>query len=392
MRTTPLHMAMAWALATGLSARADSDAVVILPEVDVRSGPSINYYPTGKLRKNDRVRVLEDKDGWLAIKPPPGSFNWIEGRFLDPQRRGPTSPVQQDDVKIMIGSAVYNGKPTVCSKFPLPKAAQVVILGDPITDAEATWWPIQAPPTEVRYISAEAIKDTKTVQQPPGPSSLAMSPLAPSSAANSSGPASQDSLWLKAEEAEREGRLADAQALYGKLAQETKDNDLRVHCYNRLQFLQERLRAAAPVTVNYPPRGGDPRIPAAADGFRQPAQPTNALVQQSPSIYTFTPVPTPPAALAVQPSAAGPGPAPPAPAQPSSVTLPGYLRRSTVPYGNGELYSLEDSQGRQLAYVTSSTLDLKPYLNRYVQLQGILVHDPMLTTNLMTVTGATPLR
>src|SRR5690349_9711739 len=46
-------------------------ATVIVPDVEVRSGASAQFYPTSKLRMNDRVQVLREvnKD-WLAIKPP----------------------------------------------------------------------------------------------------------------------------------------------------------------------------------------------------------------------------------------------------------------------------------------------------------------------------------
>src|SRR5438093_11253586 len=53
-------------------------ASIATPEAIVRSGPSPEFYATGKLRQGDAVRVVgEEVTGWLAIVPPAGSFSWI---------------------------------------------------------------------------------------------------------------------------------------------------------------------------------------------------------------------------------------------------------------------------------------------------------------------------
>src|SRR5207253_6389516 len=54
-----------------------AEMTVTVSEVEVRSGPTKEYYPTGKLRYGDRVLVIresKDQPGWLAIRPPHGSF------------------------------------------------------------------------------------------------------------------------------------------------------------------------------------------------------------------------------------------------------------------------------------------------------------------------------
>src|SRR5437764_628302 len=57
---------------------------VTVPEAEVRCGPgdTPQMYVTSRLRKGDRVEVVKELDGgWLAIKPPTGSFSWINMRF-----------------------------------------------------------------------------------------------------------------------------------------------------------------------------------------------------------------------------------------------------------------------------------------------------------------------
>ena len=43
-------------------------AIIRVPEVPVRSGPSTKgYYATSMLHKSDKVRVVKQEDGWLYI-------------------------------------------------------------------------------------------------------------------------------------------------------------------------------------------------------------------------------------------------------------------------------------------------------------------------------------
>ncbi len=56
-----------------------AEAVILQPEVEVRSGPSKQFFATSKLKQNDKVLVLrESKEapGWLEIVPPTGAFSW----------------------------------------------------------------------------------------------------------------------------------------------------------------------------------------------------------------------------------------------------------------------------------------------------------------------------
>src|SRR5579859_2126999 len=59
---------------------------VNLPEAEVRSGPSTEpaFYPTNRLHRGDPVEVVgEVPGGWLKIRPPEGSFSFVNARFLE---------------------------------------------------------------------------------------------------------------------------------------------------------------------------------------------------------------------------------------------------------------------------------------------------------------------
>src|SRR5437867_13382822 len=62
-----------------------AEAVILQPEVEVRSGPSKQFFATSKLKQNDKVLVLrESKEapGWLEIMPPQGSFSWVNANSV----------------------------------------------------------------------------------------------------------------------------------------------------------------------------------------------------------------------------------------------------------------------------------------------------------------------
>ena len=95
-------------------------ATVKVPEAEVRSGAgaSAELYATNRLHKGDKVEVVKElQGGWLAIKPPPGSFSWINSRFV--KEAPPGKPmwvvVAHPEVRVplLMGSDVHADKPTV---------------------------------------------------------------------------------------------------------------------------------------------------------------------------------------------------------------------------------------------------------------------------------------
>jgi SH3-like domain-containing protein len=51
---------------------------VEVDRVNVYAGPREDYYPTSFLSRGESVTVYEQtEDGWLAIRPPKGSFSWL---------------------------------------------------------------------------------------------------------------------------------------------------------------------------------------------------------------------------------------------------------------------------------------------------------------------------
>jgi hypothetical protein len=137
--------------------------VVILPEVEVRSGGTTSFYATGKLQQGQAVQVVrESKEypGWLAIKPPPGSFSWINARFVEETGPYLGKVVADPDTQVPVypGSLVSNQTPNV-EIAKLGRGSLVTILpGPPNFTSTGKWVPIAPTPQEVRYLPASAVK------------------------------------------------------------------------------------------------------------------------------------------------------------------------------------------------------------------------------------------
>src|SRR5262249_43396851 len=127
MRATRLLARIALMLASGLPAAAPSPGPVgeaaSVPEGPVRRGPRPTYYATGKLHQGDPVKVVKEENGWLAIVPPPRSFSWINGLFIERHGQSPVATVLGDKVKVRVGSNLTDKKPDVES-VELPRGSQ----------------------------------------------------------------------------------------------------------------------------------------------------------------------------------------------------------------------------------------------------------------------------
>ena len=91
-RKPVIAFALMVAFGCGLAAQASQDASpftayigeITEDRVNVRSGPSTNYYVVTKLGAGDRVRVVDKGEGkWLAVAPPKGAYSVISSEVVD---------------------------------------------------------------------------------------------------------------------------------------------------------------------------------------------------------------------------------------------------------------------------------------------------------------------
>ncbi|MEX0977634.1 MAG: SH3 domain-containing protein [Pirellulales bacterium] len=129
-------------------------AYVCTTDVYVRSGPGRDYYPTAKLNKGEAVEVYRhDPGGWLAIRPPRGSFSWVSSRHLDVQEDN-LAVVNSQRVVARVGSAFSDVRDVI--QVRLDKDEPVELLEPPTP--EVPWCRIAPPPGEFRWIFAKYIE------------------------------------------------------------------------------------------------------------------------------------------------------------------------------------------------------------------------------------------
>jgi hypothetical protein len=375
------------------------DALITVPEAEVRSGPSSSedFYPTSQLHRGDRVRVVEEKGDWLVIEPPLGSFSFIQDRIIKPNEDGITAAVGTTEAWVRVGSILDKKKMNV-QHLKVKEGTQVVILDkNPIYADDGVWIKIQPPPGDYRFIPASAVKPSPQVPavSPAQPASTPVSIARPEVASPQA--ATGDSLWYQAEQAERAGNPAEAERLFAKLANETGDHDLKIRCYNRIHFLREGRRPSYPPGYQpgrpneayYPNVAGQSRLyPTSANPYGQPGSPYT-LTGRASSQYTYTREIPVTAAGQVGPVGYGQNPAPVPSCQWSGW---GWLRRAPFFVDNKPAFVLENSQGLPRLYVTAQAgVSLESYVNRSVNLYGKMTYRGDLRTNYMTACRLTPL-
>jgi len=122
----------------------------------VRSGPSDNYYITGKLAKGTPITVVGIKFEWLKIVPPEGSFSVVARNLVTRDANATTGRINADNVNIRAGSSVVPLKVTVQCK--LPKGTDVTIVGE-----DDAYYQIKPPADAYLYVSQKFVDPLKQV-------------------------------------------------------------------------------------------------------------------------------------------------------------------------------------------------------------------------------------
>jgi uncharacterized protein YraI len=127
------------------------EAYVNSDDVYVRSGPGRDYYPTDKLRKGDTVDVYRhDPGGWMAVRPPRGSFSWVSSRHLD-LLEDELAAVNSQRVVARVGSALSDVRDVI--QVRLERDEKVELLEPPTGDSP--WCKIAPPAGEFRWVFAK---------------------------------------------------------------------------------------------------------------------------------------------------------------------------------------------------------------------------------------------
>lgn len=139
-----------------------AQTTIVAPQVDVRSGPTDKFYPTLQLHQGDPVLAVglcKEQPGWLEIRPPEGSFNWINAKYV--KQMGPWAVVIDDDAKFeapaLVGSRDFKDKPNKQAKRGYLAGSILQIVSEKFVDGADVWLPVKPDARDVRYIPATAV-------------------------------------------------------------------------------------------------------------------------------------------------------------------------------------------------------------------------------------------
>jgi hypothetical protein len=143
------------------------EAVVASDNVQVRSGKGDQFYPTGVLKRGDRVTVYRhDPGGWCVIAPPPGSFSWIAGehvRRLDEAR----GVVTANNVIVRLGSTISDAYNVYHSELSTDDVVEILGERTLVIDGRLkALYKIKPPRDEYRYVPGHVIRPVDPSHQP----------------------------------------------------------------------------------------------------------------------------------------------------------------------------------------------------------------------------------
>ena len=100
-------------------------------DVYIRSGPGTQYYNCGKVKKDDKVKVVGNKFSWLQIVAPAGSYSWISKQYVQIDAQNKTSAtVIGDAVRVYAGSDEVQPMHSTSMQLKLNKGDKITIVGE----------------------------------------------------------------------------------------------------------------------------------------------------------------------------------------------------------------------------------------------------------------------
>lgn len=146
-------------------------------EASVRSGPGELFYETSRLSAGDAVQVFSiSETDWCAIRPPIGSFSWVNGKTLYVGLDG-IGVATTDGADVRVGSEITDQCGTIQVALQSDERVRVLDRVRVDDDAESPIWYKIAPPSgEFRYIHRDyldvAISGMPTPRARPQPAAI----------------------------------------------------------------------------------------------------------------------------------------------------------------------------------------------------------------------------
>src|SRR5436190_15455739 len=145
-------------------------AYVATDKTEVVAGPGHRFYATDQLQRGTKVEIYrEEPSGWLAIRPPEGSFSWVPAEYverLDDEKLGRA----KQPTGAWIGTSVEHvGEHQ--QQITLKAGELVQILAEKVVSAkggkEQTWLKISPPAGEYRWVHLRDVSRQKPEEPMP---------------------------------------------------------------------------------------------------------------------------------------------------------------------------------------------------------------------------------
>lgn len=134
----------------------------------VYASPSADSYQTGSILKDKYVEVYFcNRDGYCAIRPPHGSFSWVNGKFVELES-GVSGRIVSQSGKA-IPSRVGGPSPATSSivQIGLQNNQKVKIFDKVSLSDGSVWYKISPPAGEFRWIRVDSLVQDEAVRQLP---------------------------------------------------------------------------------------------------------------------------------------------------------------------------------------------------------------------------------
>ena len=142
------------------NARFTTTGIIASNAVYVRCGPGDNYYPTQKLDKGAKVKVVGAKFDWLKIEPPDESFCYVAKLYVDRHGDGKVGRVNKDSINVRAGSHLSALKIGILTE--LHQGEQVEITGE-----EQEYFKIKPPKGAYLYVNKKFVEPDPNAQPEP---------------------------------------------------------------------------------------------------------------------------------------------------------------------------------------------------------------------------------
>lgn len=157
----------------------------INPRTPIRSSPSDDGYATVNVGPQTELQVWRhDPNGWLAIRPPDGSFSLVDAKHLKATNDPDVFVVSTDRAQTWVGTQIDEDHVPI-SQVRLKLNEQVAVISSLIIEEETgaqTWYQIEPPAGEFRWVHQDDLRSGGRVYPSPSAGEIANRPKPPANA------------------------------------------------------------------------------------------------------------------------------------------------------------------------------------------------------------------